>query len=154
MHGHLYIIRNFGLHGRLPGIKIPYVCIEAATLARPLKCGTWVLTREWALTQDTMYGTSVCPLECMLCRIMWCVPNRTVLCDDSKSACIRLLLVLQTRPSGEGIWDSCRLEVSILGTSSDGQQLMILYITMIAVQCALIILVHNYIINWHNSALL
>ena len=34
-HGHLnihvlYITRNSGPHGHLPGIKIPYVCIEAA----------------------------------------------------------------------------------------------------------------------------
>ena len=26
------ITRDFGPHGRLPGIKIPYVCIEAATV--------------------------------------------------------------------------------------------------------------------------
>ena len=32
-HGHLNITHNFGPHGRLPGIKIPYVCIEAATVA-------------------------------------------------------------------------------------------------------------------------
>ena len=32
VHGCLNIIRDFGPHGRLPGIKIPYVCIEAATL--------------------------------------------------------------------------------------------------------------------------
>ena len=32
-HGHLNITRNFGPHGRLPGIKIPYICIEAATVA-------------------------------------------------------------------------------------------------------------------------
>ena len=31
-HGHLNITRDFGPHGRLPGIKIPYVCIEAATV--------------------------------------------------------------------------------------------------------------------------
>ena len=32
-HGRLNIPRNFGPHGRLPGIKLPYVCIEAATVA-------------------------------------------------------------------------------------------------------------------------
>ena len=32
-HGRLNITRDFGLHGCLPGIKIPYVCIEAATVA-------------------------------------------------------------------------------------------------------------------------
>ena len=32
-HGCLNITRDFGPHGRLPGIKIPYVCIEAATVA-------------------------------------------------------------------------------------------------------------------------
>ena len=32
-HGRLNITRDFGPHGRLPGIKIPYVCIEAATVA-------------------------------------------------------------------------------------------------------------------------
>ena len=33
-HGHINILTcDFGLHGRLPGIKIPYVCIEAATVA-------------------------------------------------------------------------------------------------------------------------
>ena len=31
--GHLNITHDFGPHGRLPGIKIPYVCIEAATVA-------------------------------------------------------------------------------------------------------------------------
>ena len=31
-YGHLSITCNFGPHGRLPGIKIPYVCIEAATV--------------------------------------------------------------------------------------------------------------------------
>ena len=30
-HGRLNITRYFGLHGHLPGIKIPYVCMEAAT---------------------------------------------------------------------------------------------------------------------------
>ena len=32
-HGCLNIIHDFGLYGHLPGIKIPYVCIEAATVA-------------------------------------------------------------------------------------------------------------------------
>ena len=34
-HGHLHvnITRDFGPHGRLPGNKIPCVCIEAATMA-------------------------------------------------------------------------------------------------------------------------
>ena len=32
-HGRLNIIHDFGPHGCLPGIKIPYVCIEAATVA-------------------------------------------------------------------------------------------------------------------------
>ena len=32
-HGRLNITRDFGPHGHLPGIKIPYVCIEAATVA-------------------------------------------------------------------------------------------------------------------------
>ena len=32
-HGCLNISRDFGPHGCLPGIKIPYVCIEAATVA-------------------------------------------------------------------------------------------------------------------------
>ena len=31
--GRLNITRNFGPHRRIPGIKIPYVCIEAATVA-------------------------------------------------------------------------------------------------------------------------
>ena len=31
-HGRLNITRDFGPHGRLPGIKIPYICIEAATV--------------------------------------------------------------------------------------------------------------------------
>ena len=30
---HLNIARDFGPHGRLPGIKIPYACIEAVTVA-------------------------------------------------------------------------------------------------------------------------
>ena len=32
-HGHLNITHDFGPHGRLPWIKIPYVCIEVATVA-------------------------------------------------------------------------------------------------------------------------
>ena len=32
-HGRLNITHNFGPHGRSPRIKIPYVCIEAATVA-------------------------------------------------------------------------------------------------------------------------
>ena len=32
-HGCLNITRDFGPHGRLPGIKLPYFCIEAATVA-------------------------------------------------------------------------------------------------------------------------
>ena len=32
-HGRLNITCDFGLDGHLPGIKIPYVCIEAATVA-------------------------------------------------------------------------------------------------------------------------
>ena len=32
-HGCLNMTHDFGLHGRLPGIKIPYVCIEAAIVA-------------------------------------------------------------------------------------------------------------------------
>ena len=43
-HGLLNIPREFGPHGHLSGTQIVYVCIEAATL---------VLTREWALAQDT-----------------------------------------------------------------------------------------------------
>ena len=53
-HGRLNITHDFGLHGRLPRIKISYVCIEAATVA---PCGTWALIREWALAQDTMVIT-------------------------------------------------------------------------------------------------
>ena len=54
-HERLNVTRDFGPHGCLPGIKILYVCIEAATytLHDPLKCGTWVLTQEWALARDT-----------------------------------------------------------------------------------------------------
>ena len=33
-HGYFSVTRDFGLHGRLPGIKIPYICIEAATMAQ------------------------------------------------------------------------------------------------------------------------
>ena len=32
-HGCLNITLDFGPHGRLPWIKIPYVCIEAAIVA-------------------------------------------------------------------------------------------------------------------------
>ena len=32
-HERLNITRNFGLHGCLPGTKMPYICIEAATVA-------------------------------------------------------------------------------------------------------------------------
>jgi hypothetical protein len=31
-HRSLNITRDFGPHGRLPRIKIPYICIEAATV--------------------------------------------------------------------------------------------------------------------------
>ena len=31
-HGRLNVIRDSGLHGHLLGIKMPYICIEAATL--------------------------------------------------------------------------------------------------------------------------
>ena len=42
-HGGLNITHNFGPHGRLPML---HICIEAATLIDPLKCGTWVLARD------------------------------------------------------------------------------------------------------------
>ena len=32
-HGRLSITHDFGPHGRLPGIKIPHVCIETAIVA-------------------------------------------------------------------------------------------------------------------------
>lgn len=48
VHGCLNITRDFDPHGHLPGIKIPYVCYSD-----PLKCSTWVLTREWELARDT-----------------------------------------------------------------------------------------------------
>ena len=32
-HGRLSITSDFGPYGYLPGIKIPYVCIETATVA-------------------------------------------------------------------------------------------------------------------------
>ena len=32
-HGRLNITHDFGPHWRLPGTKIPYICIEAATVA-------------------------------------------------------------------------------------------------------------------------
>ena len=44
-HGHLNITHDFGLHGRLPGIRSCY--------NDPLKWGTWALTLEWALARDT-----------------------------------------------------------------------------------------------------
>ena len=45
---------------RLPGIKIPYICIEAATASGPLKCGTSALTRKWVLAWDTMVDLVYC----------------------------------------------------------------------------------------------
>ena len=33
---------------------VHYVSVEAATLTQGLKCGTWVLTWEWALARDIM----------------------------------------------------------------------------------------------------
>ena len=54
-HGRLNITRDFGPHGRLPGIKIPYVYIEAATAA----CGTWALTHERVLAWDTAVITKL-----------------------------------------------------------------------------------------------
>ena len=54
VHGHLNITRDFGPHGRLPRIKIPYVCIEASTVAPwNVVHGPRALTREWALARDT-----------------------------------------------------------------------------------------------------
>ena len=32
-YGYLNVTHYFGLHGCLPGIKIPYICIEVATVA-------------------------------------------------------------------------------------------------------------------------
>ena len=43
---------RFGPHRHLLRTEFPYICIEVATLT-PLKCGTWGLTREWALAWDT-----------------------------------------------------------------------------------------------------
>ena len=36
-HGHLNVTRDFGPHGHLPGIKIPWVCMEAAIVALALE---------------------------------------------------------------------------------------------------------------------
>ena len=51
-HGRLNLTRDFGLHGHLPGIKNP-ICLYRSCYSGPSKCGTWALTREWALAQDT-----------------------------------------------------------------------------------------------------
>ena len=56
-HGRLNITRDFGSHGCLPGIKIPY----RSCYIGPLKCGTWVLTRKWVLAQDTTVVLCVYP---------------------------------------------------------------------------------------------
>ena len=49
VHGRLNITCNFGLHRCLPGIKIPYDCIEAA------RVDTWALIQEWALACSGHY---------------------------------------------------------------------------------------------------
>ena len=48
-HGCLNKFRNFGPHGYLPGIKIPYACIKAATVA-------FEITREWHLPGTLRYN--------------------------------------------------------------------------------------------------
>ena len=42
---------DFGLHGHLPGIKIPWIRLYRSCYCNsgPFKCGTLVLTQEWAL---------------------------------------------------------------------------------------------------------
>ena len=59
-YGRLNVTRDFGPHGRLPGIKIS--CMEAAS--DPLKFGTWALTRD--TTVVTEYLVSFI-LECSVC---------------------------------------------------------------------------------------
>ena len=53
-HGYLNITHDFGLHGRLPGIKILYTCIEVATVAPWNAVHGRLYTREWAIARDTM----------------------------------------------------------------------------------------------------
>ena len=60
-HGCLNITRNFGQHGCLPRIKIPY--------SGPLKCGTWALAYPgvgvcalaWDTTVITYYMHTMVP---------------------------------------------------------------------------------------------
>lgn len=54
-YGHFNVTRDFGPHayGWLPGIKIPYVCIEAATV----KYSTWALTQECLRYYSTSLAT-------------------------------------------------------------------------------------------------
>ena len=52
-HGYLNTTRDFGPHGCLSGIKIPYVCIEAATVAPWNVVAIWALAQEWVLARDS-----------------------------------------------------------------------------------------------------
>ena len=40
VNAHAWVLSDFGPHGHLPGIKIPYVCIEAATVLEMRYIGT------------------------------------------------------------------------------------------------------------------
>ena len=68
-HGRLNKTRDFGPHGRLPRIKIPY----RSCYGGPLKCGTWALTQDQNSIQKLLWwplemwymgaypGVSACP---------------------------------------------------------------------------------------------
>ena len=57
-HGRLNITHDFGPHRHLPGIKISYILLYTGNCySGLLKCGTWALTREWALAWDTKVYT-------------------------------------------------------------------------------------------------
>ena len=71
-HGRLNITREFSLHGRLPGIKIPYACIEAATVTLwNAVHGHLALTREWVLAWDTTVYVKYWPFYVQSCPSTW-----------------------------------------------------------------------------------
>ena len=64
-----------GLHGRLLGIKMPYVWLYyRSCYVDPLKCGTWVLTQEWVHACPGHYGIRVYEKTTLTAYTANCIP--------------------------------------------------------------------------------
>ena len=70
-HGCLNITRDFGPHGHLSRIKIPYVCIEAATVV------PWsVVHGKWALARDTtVMLLTIMIMDLLIRNCMYVIPQ-------------------------------------------------------------------------------